>query len=187
MLRVFNTYPLRFYYLEINNMKKNLYIFFALFFLSGIVLAQNGQKTIIDDLNTSKSGQGNVKVLQDESIQKLVGVHHIASASTSSDNSGSLGSSTNFVKVRGFKIQAYSGNNQKRSKQEAESKQAQIRAAYPELETVITYNAPVWRLRVGNFLSREDAEATLSEMKKTLPSLGRELYVVQDVVKRPTE
>ena len=42
-----------------------------------------------------------------------------------------------FHRLRGFKVQAFSGNNQRTSKDEAHRKQAQINAAFPEHETVV--------------------------------------------------
>ncbi len=165
-------------------MKKNLYILLALLAISGFVSAQNGDKTIVDDLNSSKWGQGNIKVFQDDAIQNLVAVRHTTSAENTAGNLGVVDPSGNYTKVRGFKIQVYSGNNQQRSKREAESKQAQIRSAFPDLETIVSFHSPVWRLRVGNFLSQEDAEEVLKEMKKTFPGFGREMYIVTDVVKK---
>lgn len=169
-------------------MKKGFYIFLVLLSLSTVAQSQNGQKTIIEDLNTPKGGrQGNILIMQDESIQHLVGIYHEGNATSAiggANSDGSVDLSANLVKVKGFKIQVFSGNNQSRSKQEAESKRAMMRNSYPDLEAVITYNAPLWRLRVGNFLNREDAERVLSEMKKTFPSFAGEMHVVSDIVKR---
>lgn len=168
-------------------MKKNFYILLIFLFVSGTLLAQSGQKTIIDDLNSSKSGQGKVTIMQDESIQKIVAIYHEADTISGVNSDGRVDLSANLVKVKGFKIQVFSGNNQSKSKQEAESKRAMVRNSYPDLETIITYNAPLWRLRVGNFLTREDAERVLSEMKKTFPSFAGEMHVVPDVVKRAVQ
>ncbi|MDR1516952.1 MAG: hypothetical protein LBS52_02440 [Dysgonamonadaceae bacterium] len=38
-------------------------------------------------------------------------------------------------------------------------------------------------MRVGNFKSREDAEAMMSQMRQKLPSFGREMYIVRDEVR----
>ncbi|WP_029906327.1 SPOR domain-containing protein [Prevotella sp. 10(H)] len=168
-------------------MKKSLYIFLVLSLISGFAVAQNGNRTIIDDLNTSKWGQGNVKVMQDEAVQNVLGIRQTAAviAPDTTKTIGAIDPAANFTKVKGFKIQVFSGNNQQRSKREAESKQAQVRTQFPELESVVSFVSPFWRLRVGNFLTREDANTMLKEMKKAFPGFGREMYVVDDVVKRP--
>lgn len=166
-------------------MKKNLYILLTLLAFSSLCLAQNGGKSIVDDINTSKWGQGDVKVLQDEAIQGIVAVTQTIVVDTTK-TLGAIDPSANYTKVKGFKIQVYSGNNQQRSKREAESKQAQVREAFPDLETVVSFHSPVWRLRVGNFLTREDADEMLIEMRKAFPGFGREMYVVSDTVKKET-
>ncbi|SBV96826.1 SPOR domain-containing protein [uncultured Dysgonomonas sp.] len=167
-------------------MKKSLYIFLVLCLFSGFALAQDDNKTIIDELNSSKWGQGNIKVMQDEAVQNILGVRQITVIDTTK-TVGVIDPTANFTKVRGFKIQVFSGNNQQRSKREAESKQAQVKSAFPELETVVSFQSPFWRLRVGNFTSRADADGVLKEMKKTFPAFGREMYVVPDVVKKPVQ
>ncbi|HMM03324.1 MAG: SPOR domain-containing protein [Dysgonomonas sp.] len=167
-------------------MKKSLYIFLVLCLFSGFALAQDDNKTIIDELNSSRWGQGNIKVMQDEAIQNILGVRQVTVIDTTK-TLGVIDPTVNFTKVRGFKIQVFSGNNQQRSKREAESKQAQVKSAFPELETVVSFQSPFWRLRVGNFTSRADADAVLREMKKTFPAFGREMYIVPDVVKKPVQ
>lgn len=164
-------------------MKKRLHIVFALCIMFVCVSAQDGATTIIDELNSSKWGQGKVMVMQDEAIQGLIGLRQ--ETDTTSKRLGTVDPAANYEKVRGFRIQVYSGNNQQRSKKEAESRQAQVRGAFPELEADVRFHSPFWRLRVGHFLKREDAEEVLHEMKKTLPGLAKEMYVVADEVKRP--
>lgn len=165
-------------------MKKIIYIFLVLFVSTGYALSQDiGRSTIVDDLNAPKSGQGTVRIMQDESIKNLVATYNVADTGVVIVD----WSTVNHVKVNGFKIQVFSGNNHKRSKDEAERKQSLVREAYPGQETTITYNAPFWRLRVGNYLTRGEAEEALQEMKKTFPSFGREMYIVSDVVKRVTD
>lgn len=155
-------------------MKKNVYIFSILFLFSGIVLAQSGQKTIVEELNTYRSGQGSVKVMQDETIQQIIAVHKEGAEAerTSTDQP------QNVSRTRGFRIQVFSGNNPRQSRREAESKQAQIRSAFPELDTQVSFESPFWRLRAGNFSTREEAEEMLIEMKKRFPSFGREMYII---------
>jgi len=165
-------------------MKRSIHIFLLFFLFTGFAFSQEVAKsTIVDDLNTPKSGQGTIRIMQDESIKNLVATYNVADTGLVIVDWNTV----NHVKVNGFRIQVFSGNNHKISKEEAERKQSLIREAYPGQETTITYNAPFWRLRVGNYLTRGEAEEALQEMKKTFPSFGREMYVVNDVVKRVTE
>lgn len=168
-------------------MKKSFYIFLLLGLISICSFSQDGQKTIVDELNSSKWGQGNVKVMQDDVIQGKVAVRSTAPVS-SVDNTGSSASSNTDVapgaRVREYRIQVFMGNNQQQSKREAESKQAQIKNAYPEMRTSVSFQSPFWRLRVGSFRTREEAETMLQDMRKTFPSFGKEMTVVSEVVRR---
>lgn len=165
-------------------MKKSLHITFVLFLFSVCALAQNGGKTIIEELNSSKWGQGKVIVMQDEAIQGLMATRHEMDTTR---RLGVLEPSGNYKRVKGYRIQVYSGNNQQRSKYEAESRQAQVRNAFPELEADVRFTSPFWRLRVGHFQRKDEAEEVLKEMKQALPGLSREMYVVSDEIKLPIQ
>ena len=158
------------------------FVYFFLF-LAPFSLVVNAQDTrsIIDELNSASPGKGTVAIYQDEAIKGIVGKSIAASRPvyTSDDDS------SNYIKMRGFKIQAFSGNNQRTSKNEAYSKQSQIKNTFPELETVINFDSPFWRLRVGNFRSRTEATKVLDDLRGAFPSFGKEMYIVPDEVKIP--
>ena len=87
------------------------------------------------------------------------------------------GSSQN---IAGFRIQVFSDNNIRTAKGEATAKSKHITEAFPRLRSYITYDAPYWRLRVGDFRSRSDAEEVAEEIKRQFPSYSREVLVVRD-------
>lgn len=157
-------------------MRKVLYTLIATFIFSGTLLAQ-GKQSIVDEINSSKSGEGSVKVYQDETIANVLGKYQTADSSKGASN---------FVKVMGFKIQIYSGNDQSKSKAEAESKASLVRKDFPDMEVTISYQAPTWLVRAGNFLTQEEADAALALIKEKQPGLAREMYVVRSTVKRPS-
>jgi hypothetical protein len=154
-------------------MKKGLYLFFTFCLFTGYAFTQ---KTIVEDINTPKRGQGDVKVMQDEAIRNRIAIRYDNSADSIGD--GQIRSSSTPIKGGGYIIQVFMGNDQQQSKREAESKQAQIKNAYPELQTSIAFNSPFWRLRVINIATKEDAQLILTELKKQFPSFGKEMYVV---------
>lgn len=84
--------------------------------------------------------------------------------------------------IAGFRIQVFSDNNIRTAKGEANAKARNITEAFPRLRTYITYDAPYWRLRVGDFRSRSDAEEVAEEIKRQFPSYSREVLVVRDRV-----
>ena len=161
------------------------FIIFVITFLSFSFLglrAQSQKKDIIDHLTDYKVGQGRVIVFEDNSIKSILGRNMSSNRTVYSKDDGEQ-----YVKMRGFKIQAFSGNNQRTSKNEANTKQRLIDEAFPEYETVVTFESPFWRLRVGNFRTRDEATHVLNEMKKTFPSFVKEMYIVIDEVKIPVE
>lgn len=148
----------------------------------GGVYAQSTQKNeILKELNSTTSGGGRVAVYEDESIQHVLGrpMAPPRTVYTSADGA------TQFYRMRGYKVQAFSGNNQRTSKDEAHRKQGQIKASFPELETVVLFESPFWRLRVGNFATREAAEEAMQDLRNAFPSFGKEMYIVVDEVKIP--
>lgn len=162
--------------------RSKIILFLSLLFISISVVAQNQRqrKDIIEDLTEVKPGQGRVMIFEDNSIKNVLG-----RSMSSNRTIYSTGDGEQYEKMRGFKIQAFSGNNQRTSKNEANSKQQLINQAFPEHETVVTFDSPFWRLRVGNFRTRDEANHVLDDMKKAFTAFGKEMYIVVDEVKIP--
>lgn len=164
-------------------MKTILLISISVFLYSSGIMAQE-RGSIINELNTDYPNQGKIVVLQDESISDTLGQHH--SINTASIMNGH-DVYTSYVMVEGYKILVFAGNNQNVSRAEAQTKLAQVHAAFPEQEVSLIYQAPFWRVLAGSFLTRNEAEEVLKDMKKAFPSFGKEMYIVdKQKVKRPT-
>jgi hypothetical protein len=156
-------------------------ILFLLLLLSVNEAYAQQKKEILRELNSAVPGRGRVFVYEDESIGHVLGRSMSPPRTVYSNADGS----THYYRIRGFKIQAFSGNDQRTSKNEAQRKQQLISNSYPEHETVVLFESPFWRLRIGNFETRGEAEEVMKEMVKSFPSFGKELYVVVDEVKIP--
>ena len=154
---------------------------FLVFCFAATAQTQKQHKEILDDLNTVKPGQGRVAVFEDKAIAEVLGRSMAPPRTVYATGDGSV----QYVKMRGFKIQAFSGNNQRTSKNEAYYKQGLINTSFPGQETVVTFDSPFWRLRVGNFKTRDEAAAVLDDMRKIFPTFGKEMYIVIDEVKIP--
>jgi len=180
-------------------MKHYWFILYLLFIPSTLMVAQ--QASIVKDLNTHKQGQGDITIYQDESIEGLIGSKMAGTSSTNNNTNvevkpedttpGSVSGSTSTVKplhykeVKGYKIQVFSGNEQRRSKSEAYAKKEQIQSSYPDQEVNVTFKSPVWRVRVGNYRTYEEAFETMKEMKQAFPAFGKEMQIVEAVIKLP--
>lgn len=173
-------------------MRKSICVIFGLFvFCLSAVVAQN--TSIIDDLNTNKAGQGNITIYQDDYLDKLLGKKIVTNMPTNSNyfaeqmNGEKTTNTLKYVRAKGFRIQAYSGNNQRLSKNEAEARRSAIRSGFPGMDVTITYNSPVWRVKAGHFQTREQANQALEQMRQQFPSFGREMYVISDEIRIPVE
>lgn len=155
-----------------------LFVFLA---FCWIINAQNSNRAILDELTRDIPAKGTVRIYEDETIKEILGRSMAPPRTVYTTRDGS----TQYVKMRGYKIQAFSGNNQRTSKNEAYYKQGLINSGFPEQETIVSFDSPFWRLRVGNFKSREDANSALRTMRDAFPAFGKEMYIVMDEVKIP--
>jgi len=80
----------------------------------------------------------------------------------------------------GYRIQVFSDSNPRTARNEANAKAGNITSRFPEYRPYVTYDAPYWRLRIGDFRTYEDAVDALETIKEAFPSYRRELRVVRD-------
>ncbi|GAB4001196.1 hypothetical protein GCM10028807_56810 [Spirosoma daeguense] len=64
----------------------------------------------------------------------------------------------------GFRIQVYVGNQ----RQEADAAKLLIYQNFPELNPYLTYNQPTYKLKVGDFMRRIDAERYYTSIRKLI-------------------
>lgn len=136
------------------------------------------QVSIFDALARNEFGKGRVVIIQDPQIKSLVGQY------LSGENIEKNEEET-FLKVPGYRTQVFSGNDQRKSKDEANQKEKKIKELFPDIPTYISYTAPFWRLRVGDFRSKEEAFILQRQLMGAFPSFAKEMYIVKDEVKIP--
>ncbi|MGL4781054.1 MAG: SPOR domain-containing protein [Bacteroidales bacterium] len=142
----------------------------ALLPIFGQSFQANRDSTILQSLMKQKPGQGVVIVHQSDAIAKLLGVR-------------SYSETKNEFTQEGYRVQVFSGNNQTKSKSEANWKQDKVKEMFPNLQTYVTFKSPFWRLRVGDFRSYEEADQLMRQLKRAFPQFGKEMYVVRDEIK----
>jgi len=77
--------------------------------------------------------------------------------------------------AQGYRIQVISTNNRNKAL-EAKTK---IYQRFPELKSYLMYQSPFFKLKVGNFLDRQDAENYMQDIIRLFPT---GVYVVRDMV-----
>ncbi len=135
-------------------------------------------QTIFDKMAKRKAGKGIVTVHQSEAIRSLVGAHKYGANVEQEDGAA-------FLKIQGYRAQVFSGNNQRKSKDEAFRKEKEIKELLPDVPTYVTYNAPFWKLRVGDFRSHEEAYQMMRMLMSFFPAYAKEMYIVKEEVKIP--
>lgn len=66
------------------------------------------------------------------------------------------------VTGRGYRVQIYSGSDRK----DAYGAQARFKQIYKDLNTYISYEQPNYRVKVGDFTSRSQAQALMNQLKR---------------------
>ncbi len=78
--------------------------------------------------------------------------------------------------ARGFRIQA--ANTQNRD--EANAVKAELLRKFPDQKSYLLYQAPNFRVRIGNFLTQKDAFKLRKQISAIYPDKG--IYIVPDIV-----
>jgi len=71
----------------------------------------------------------------------------------------------NLKSINGFKIQVFYGNEKNSYKVKDE-----FNALFEDIPAKIVFSSPQWKVQVGNFKTRLEADKTLLEIKKEYPS-----------------
>lgn len=69
--------------------------------------------------------------------------------------------------VYGYRVQVFFGNDRK----QAYNEQARFNSLYPEYATYISYTQPNYRVKVGDFRTRAEAQRLMTELRPQFPTL----------------
>jgi hypothetical protein len=113
-----------------------------------------------------KPDSGKVEYIQDEKVDQLVAKHIRIN-----QNKGTM---------EGFRVQIFSdsGNN---SKTQAQASSDAFTAKFPNISTYLTFKSPNYRVRVGDFRTRLDAQRYLSEISGDFPNA----FIISDKINLP--
>lgn len=174
-----------------------LHLLLTLFFSiagSALILAED-EIGILDAIQSDSI----ITISQPEELTKRLLIKNPSAGKVSSvgveENSSSLQTDVNgsdyisaqgtgSLKTAGYRVQVFSDNNVSTAKSEARTKAQAIQARLPQYRTYVVYQSPYWRLKVGDFTTRTDAENAADEIKKIFPSYAREVRVVKDRINR---
>ena len=82
----------------------------------------------------------------------------------------------------GYRIQVFDDNNPRTARVQAQAKEAQMLATFPQWRTYLTFNSPYWQLKVGDFRTRVEAEAAMVNIRDAFPSLSGHMRLVREKI-----
>ncbi|WP_395805259.1 SPOR domain-containing protein [Daejeonella sp.] len=113
---------------------------------------------VIGIQSASAQERGKVIVTKDSQIDSLIAKRLELSKNVKSGS---------HISVSGFRVQVFSGLQ----RQDAYNEQAKFKVRYPAYSTYISYVQPNYRLRVGDFRTKLEAEKFMNELKKFYSSM----------------
>ena len=146
-------------------MRKLTLLFYMLLFTA---LASAQERTLVQELERDVPGKGQVRIESDVRLDSLIGTVSDAESGTK-------------IKARGYRVQVFSGNNTRQSKERANEVDKYIRSRYPDLPVHTEFKNPRWRCTVGDFLYYEEAYETLRKLKKETPYKGMIILRNQEI------
>ena len=135
----------------------------------------HAQNSMIDALQHDKPNEGKVRIKLDPGIHELIG-----------KMGGMLDDplSNSFYTSKGYRISVYLGNRRE-SRDEATTREQQIKEFFPYLRTEKTYDAPFWKVKVGDFTTEEQAKLFQQQLKSVFKTFSQEIIIVKDDIKIP--
>ena len=115
--------------------------------------------------HASAQDRGKVVVTMDPQIDSLIAKRLELSKNVKSGDN---------ISVSGFRVQIFSGLD----RQDAYTEQAKFKVRYPAYSTYISYVQPNYRLRVGDFRTKLEAEKFMNDLKKYYSSL----FIFSDMI-----
>lgn len=127
------------------------------------------------------TGAGNISIDQPEALARLLEYSPAAIVPEHGDDDGEHQRATATART-GYRIQVFDDNNPRTARSEAENTNRRVCASFPALRSYMSFNSPYWRVKVGDFRTRGEAEAAMAEIRAALPYLAPHLRVVRDKI-----
>lgn len=84
----------------------------------------------------------------------------------------------------GFRVEVFADNNVRTAKSRATAKRRHLMARLPQYRVYLTFQSPYWRVRVGDFRTRGEAEGAMAEIRRIFPSFSSDLRIVRDRINK---
>lgn len=89
------------------------------------------------------------------------------------------------IVAAGYRIQVFSSNAAKKAKENAFLLRKKLRNDYPEHHVYVEYQAPFWKVRLGDFTQYTDAVICSQQLKEAYPKQAGEVIIVKEKKIKP--
>ena len=72
---------------------------------------------------------------------------------------------SSYKKVEGYRVQVYTGANSRKDKDTALKIQLKCKEFFPDIEAYATFISPRWVVRIGDYISRDEAQLMIERFK----------------------
>ena len=122
--------------------------------------------------NVDAQDEGSVVIVQDPAIDTILQKHL--------EMNETLLLNTDNYAIDGYRIQIFEESGNKSSTR-AREVMAEFSTKYPDIPVYLSWQAPNFKVRVGDFHSRMEAEGFLNKIKRSYPIA----WVIRDKIKYP--
>ncbi len=128
----------------------------------------------------AQTHKSNVQETKDAEIDSLIALQQNLHQQKSDSNTlKTISKNVTTVSLMGYRVQIYTGANRGKAYDE----QARFKEIYPDINTYITYKQPNYKVKIGDFLMRSDAEKIIMELRPKFPTL----FIFNEMVNLPKE
>lgn len=140
------------------------------------VLAQEPQHpSIINQINNS----GTLKIdIPDALNERLT-----QEDATTTNNSNSGNGTVKTRRTVGYRVEIFADNNTRTAKRQAQMRLSKITSRLSQYPAYLVFESPYWRVRVGDFNTRPEAESAMAEIRRAFPSFSSDLRIVKSSIK----
>lgn len=128
--------------------------------------------TIVDRINAS----GTIEVHQPAALDARL-------RKTAETDNGSTAEAQERTAAQGrvgYRIQVFDDNDPRTARSEAQNRKRMMESRFPEWHVYLQFNSPYWRVKVGDFRSRSEAEGAIEDMRRAFPYMSSQLRIVRD-------
>lgn len=118
-----------------------------------------------------------ITIIQPEGLEKRL--EKVVPAEGEAAEAAATSSRTNSERRSSYRIEVYSDNTRS-ARANATTRQRTVRSRFPKYNTQLVFESPFWRVKVGPFTSRSDAEAAMAEIRNAFPGYAPYLRIVRN-------